>query len=63
MADPLTLLAMAGTVVKGIEGLVARGAELEKVATSGTRLPLTFRRRKKKQRNRRYLSSCSTLNR
>lgn len=33
MADPLTLLAMAGTVVKGIEGLVARGAELEKVAT------------------------------
>tara|TARA_B100001057_G_scaffold71399_1_gene65617 strand:+ start:6558 stop:7031 length:474 start_codon:yes stop_codon:yes gene_type:complete len=33
MADPLTLLAMAGTVVKGIEGLVARGAEIEKVAT------------------------------
>jgi hypothetical protein len=26
------MLAMAGTVVKGIEGLVARGAEIEKVA-------------------------------
>jgi hypothetical protein len=31
--DPLSMLAMAGTVVKGIEGLVARGAEIEKVAT------------------------------
>jgi hypothetical protein len=27
------MLAMASTVVKGIEGLVARGAEIEKVAT------------------------------
>jgi hypothetical protein len=27
------MIAMAGTVVKGIEGLVARGAEIEKVAT------------------------------
>lgn len=27
------MLAMASTVVKGIEGLVARGAEIEKIAT------------------------------
>jgi len=31
--DPLSMLAMASTVVKGIEGLVARGAEIEKIAT------------------------------
>lgn len=31
--DPLSMLAMASTVVRGIEGLVARGAEIEKVAT------------------------------
>jgi glutamate-1-semialdehyde aminotransferase len=31
--DPLSMIAMAGTVVKGIETMVARGSEIEKVAT------------------------------
>lgn len=31
--DPLSMIAMAGTVVKGMETMVARGAEIEKVAT------------------------------
>tara|TARA_Y100001963_G_C6563768_1_gene345592 strand:- start:41 stop:508 length:468 start_codon:yes stop_codon:yes gene_type:complete len=31
--DPLSMIAMAGTVVKSVETLVSRGAELEQVAT------------------------------
>ena len=31
--DPLSMIAMAGTVVKGIETMVARGSEIERVAT------------------------------